>query len=374
MSEVFDTSLINESNKDIWDKIKELLGYEPNAGMSLHQIAEETWLKITDITSNLSLSNEEISLLIRVSDYLDQLVNTIVIDAEDEENEIEEVILEPMVNNILSKADKNLKEVRNLVDIDPDEREDLEKLAMINKNSIQMLKEIDELLHESDLQNKHLINQKKDVKMIMEEIHKEVQEDLNEEMMNFRPESNPPLDQWEKQYQDIRKFPNDFIDNLINEDEFEGEVINRIKYCIKENNLIEALEWLNDLLYEKYVNTFTDMTNWDLFVFGAELFTREANVIMEWNLELSQLATNIYYYSDFYIDWIDFFRKHRNWKELIDSNSKLRKLLIILSRSIENLSSIIAIDNDTILTFMELINNERFSEFTRSSSLFKTGI
>lgn len=374
MSEVFDTSLINESNKDIWDKIKELLGYEPNAGMSLHQIAEETWLKITDITSNLSLSNEEISLLIRVSDYLDQLVNTIVIDAEDEENEIEEVILEPMVNNILLKADKNLKEVRNLVDIDPDEREDLEKLAMINKNSIQMLKEIDELLHESDLQNKHLINQKKDVKMIMEEIHKEVQEDLNEEMMNFRPESNPPLDQWEKQYQDIRKFPNDFIDNLINEDEFEGEVINRIKYCIKENNLIEALEWLNDLLYEKYVNTFTDMTNWDLFVFGAELFTREANVIMEWNLELSQLATNIYYYSDFYIDWIDFFRKHRNWKELIDSNSKLRKLLIILSRSIENLSSIIAIDNDTILTFMELINNERFSEFTRSSSLFKTGI
>ena len=374
MSEVFDTSLINESNKDIWDKIKELLGYEPNAGMSLHQIAEETWLKITDITSNLSLSNEEISLLIRVSDYLDQLVNIIVIDAEDEENEIEEVILEPMVNNILSKADKNLKEVRNLVDIDPDEREDLEKLAMINKNSIQMLKEIDELLHESDLQNKQLINQKKDVKMIMEEIHKEVQEDLNEEMMNFRPESNPPLDQWEKQYQDIRKFPNDFIDNLINEDEFEGEVINRIKYSIKENNLIEALEWLNDLLYEKYVNTFTDMTNWDLFVFGAELFTREANVIMEWNLELSQLATNIYYYSDFYIDWIDFFRKHRNWKELIDSNSKLRKLLIILSRSIENLSSIIAIDNDTILTFMELINNERFSEFTRSSSLFKTGI
>lgn len=373
MSEVFDTSLINDSNKDIWDKIKELLGYEPKVGMSLHLIAEETWLKITDIALNLSLSNEEISLLIRVSDYLDQLVNTIVIDAE-EESEIEEVILEPMVNNILSKAEKNLKEVRNLVDIDPDEGEDLEKLALINKNSIQTLKEIDELLHKSDLQNKQLINQKKDVKMIMEEIHKEVQEDSNEEIMNFRPENNPPLDQWEKQYQDIRKFPNDFIDNLIDEDEFEREVIDRIKHCIKENNLIEALEWLNDLLYEKYSNIFTDMTNWDLFAFGAELFIRESNFIMEWDLDLSQLATNIYYYSDFYIDWIDFFRKHRNWKELIDPNSKLRKLLIILSRSIENLSLIIAIDNDSILTFMKLINSEHFSEFTRSSSLFNSGI
>ena len=374
MSEVFDTSLINDSNKDVWDKIKELLGYELNAGMSLHQIAEEIWLKITDITSNLSLSNEEISLLIRVSDYLDQLVNTIVIDAEDEENEIEEVILEPMVNNILLKADKNLKEVRNLVDIDPKEAEDLEKLVMINKNSIQMLKEIDDLLHESDLQNKRLINQKKDVKTMVEEIHKEVQQDLNEEIMNFRPENNPPLDQWEKQYQDIRKFPNDFTDNLINEDEFEGEVIDKIKYCIKENNLIEALEWLNDLLYEKFFNISSDITNWDLFIFGAELFIREANFIMEWDLDLSQLATNIYYYSDFYIDWIDFFRKHRNWKELIDPNSKLCKLLTILLRSIENLSLIIAIDNDSILTFMELINNEHFSEFTRSSSLFKTGI
>ena len=374
MSEVFDTSLINESNKDIWDKIKELLGYEPNAGMSLHQIAEETWLKITDISSNLSLSNEEIFQLIKVSDYLDQLVNTIAIDAKEEENETEEVILKPMVDDILLKADKNLKEARNLIDIDPDEGEDLEKLAMINKNSIQMLKEIDNLLNESDLQNKQLINQKKDVKMIMDEIHKEVQEDLNDEMMNFRPENNAPLDQWEKQYQDIRKFPNDFIDNLINEDEFESEVINRIKYCIKENNLIEALEWLNDLLYEKYSNTFTDMTNWDLFIFGAELFTREAKFIMEWGLDLSQLATNIYYYSDFYIDWIDFFRKHRNWKELIDPNSKLCRLLIILSRSIKNLSSIIAIDNDSISTFMELIINEPISEFTRSSSLFKTGI
>lgn len=374
MSEVFDTSLINESNKDIWDKIKELLGYEPNAGMSLHQIAEETWLKITDISSNLSLSNEEISQLIKVSDYLDQLVNTIVIDPKKEENEIEEVILKPMVDDILLKADKNLKEARNLIDIDSDEGEDLKKLAMINKNSIQMLKEIDDLLYESDLQNKQLINQKKDVKMIMEEIHKEVQEDLNDEMMNFRPENNASLDQWEKQYQDIRKFPNDFIDNLISEDEFESEVINRIKYCIKENNLIEALEWLNDLLYEKYSNLFTDMTNWDLFIFGAELFTREAKFIMEWGLELSQLATNIYYYSDFYIDWIDFFRKHRNWKELIDPNSKLCRLLIILSRSIKNLSSIIAIDNDSILTFMELINNEHTSEFTRSSSLVKTGI
>jgi len=374
MSEVFDTSLINESNKDIWDKIKELLGYEPNAGMSLHQIAEETWLKITDISSNLSLSNEEIFQLIKVSDYLDQLVNTIAIDAKEEENETEEVILKPMVDDILLKADKNLKEARNLIDIDPDEGEDLEKLAMINKNSIQMLKEIDDLLYKSDLQNKQLINQKKDVKMIMDEIHKEVQEDLNDEMMNFRPENNAPLDQWEKQYQDIRKFPNDFIDNLINEDEFESEVINRIKYCIKENNLIEALEWLNDLLYEKYSNTFTDMTNWDLFIFGAELFTREAKFIMEWGLDLSQLATNIYYYSDFYIDWIDFFRKHRNWKELIDPNSKLCRLLIILSRSIKNLSSIIAIDNDSISTFMELIINEPISEFTRSSSLFKTGI
>jgi hypothetical protein len=364
--------LINESNKDIWDKIKELLGYEPNAGMSLHQIAEETWLKITDISSNLSLSNEEILQLIKVSDYLDQLVNTIAIDAKEEENETEEVILKPMVDDILLKADKNLKEARNLIDIDPDEGEDLEKLAMINKNSIQMLKEIDDLLYKSDLQNKQLINQKKDVKMIMDEIHKEVQEDLNDEMMNFRPENNAPLDQWEKQYQDIRKFPNDFIDNLINEDEFESEVINRIKYCIKENNLIEALEWLNDLLYEKYSNTFTDMTNWDLFIFGAELFTREAKFIMEWGLDLSQLATNIYYYSDFYIDWIDFFRKHRNWKELIEPNSKLCRLLIILSRSIKNLSSIIAIDNDSIPTFMELINNEYSSEFTRSSSLFKT--
>ena len=307
MSEVFDTSLINDSNKDIWEKIKELIGYEPNVGMSLHQIAEETWLKITDLTSNLSLSNEEISQLIRVSDYLDQLVNTIVIGAEDEENEIEEVILEPMVNDVLRKADKNLKEARNLVDIDLEEGEDLEKLAMINKNSIQMLKEIDELLHESDLQNKQVINQKKDAKTIMEEIHKEIQEDLNEEIMNFRPENNPPLDQWEKQYQDIRKFPNDFIDNLINEDEFERDVLDRIKYCIKENNLIEALEWLNDLLYEKYSNTFIDMTNWDLFIFGAELFIREANFIIERELDLSQLAINIYYYSDFYYKLIMFY-------------------------------------------------------------------